>query len=146
MGRQHTLTCVSASPRKPPAAPRPGVSATNPTPAGLGRRFIAVLIDWLLCQAIAVGLLGVQVTHGGVDAFVPLGIFAVENLVLVGTVGSTIGHRLLGLRVLQARPGLYPVQVLVRTMLLCLFLPAIFTSSDGRGFHDVLAGTRIVRI
>ena len=26
-----------------------------------------------------------------------------------------------------------------------LFLPAIFTASDGRGFHDVLAGTVLVR-
>lgn len=107
---------------------------------------MALLIDWALCQAIAIGLLGVQMTAGGASSFVPLGIFALENVLLVGTIGSTVGHRLLGMRVLQARPGVFPVQVLVRTALLCLFLPAIFTASDGRGYHDVIAGTTIVRL
>ncbi len=117
-----------------------------PPPARLGRRAVALLIDWALCQAIAIGLLGVQMTAGGAQSFVPLGIFALENVLLVGTIGSTVGHRLLGMQVLQARPGVFPVQVLIRTALLCLFVPAIFTAADGRGYHDVIAGTTIVRL
>jgi uncharacterized RDD family membrane protein YckC len=38
-----------------------------------------------------------------------------------------------------------PLQVLVRTVLLCLFLPAMFWDKDGRGLHDKAAGTLIVR-
>ena len=67
-------------------------------------------------------------------------------LLLVGTLGSTIGHRLVGLRVLSLHGGAArPLQVLVRTMLLCLFLPAMFWDRDGRGLHDKAAGTVIVR-
>jgi hypothetical protein len=33
----------------------------------------------------------------------------------------------------------------VRTALLCLFFPALFSDSDGRGMHDRAAGTAIVR-
>jgi uncharacterized RDD family membrane protein YckC len=39
-----------------------------------------------------------------------------------------------------------PVQVVVRTALLCLFLPATFWDHDGRGLHDKAAGTVIVRL
>jgi uncharacterized RDD family membrane protein YckC len=38
-----------------------------------------------------------------------------------------------------------PFQTLVRTVLLCLFLPAMFWDKDGRGLHDKAAGTVIVR-
>ena len=65
---------------------------------------------------------------------------------LVGTAGYTLGHRVVGLRVLsldgqRARP----FQVVVRTLLLCLFLPAMFWDKDGRSLHDKAAGTLIVR-
>jgi uncharacterized RDD family membrane protein YckC len=113
--------------------------------AGLGRRLAAVVIDWLLCQLIAVGLLGADLRGGSAGSLVPLAVFAVENLLLVGTLGSTVGHRALGLRVVQAGPGLFPLQVAVRTALLCLFFPALFSDSDGRGMHDRAAGTAIVR-
>jgi uncharacterized RDD family membrane protein YckC len=34
----------------------------------------------------------------------------------------------------------------VRTLLLCLFVPAVVVGRDGRGLHDLAAGTRIVRL
>jgi len=74
-----------------------------------------------------------------------VGVFALENLLLVSLTGSTVGHRLLRLQVWQVRPGAFPLQVAVRTIVLCFILPALVTSRDGRGFHDVWAGTRIVR-
>ncbi len=42
-------------------------------------------------------------------------------------------------------PGVWPLQVLIRTLLLCFVVPAVLTSRDGRSFHDVAARTRIVR-
>ena len=38
-----------------------------------------------------------------------------------------------------------PFQVVVRTVLLCLFLPAMVWDKDGRSLHDKAAGTLIVR-
>lgn len=127
-----------------PAERAPGSAGEPQTPTFL-RRFGAVLVDWLLCQLITLGLLGVDTAAGGAAAFAPLGIFALENILLVSLTGSTIGHRLFGMQVWQVRPGAFPLQVVVRTALLCLFLPAVLTAGDGRGFHDVWAGTRIVR-
>lgn len=121
-------------------------ASASPATATFLRRLGAVLVDWLLCQLVAVGLLGVDSAAGGLQAFAPLGIFALENLVLVGTMGATIGHRIFGMQVWQVREGVYPLQVLVRTVLLCLFVPAVLVGSDGRGLHDVAAGTRIVHL
>ncbi|HET7761911.1 MAG TPA: RDD family protein [Phycicoccus sp.] len=120
--------------------------SASPATATFLRRLGAVLVDWLLCQLIAIGLLGVDSAAGGLQAFAPLGIFALENLLLVGTMGATIGHRIFGMQVWQVREGVYPLQVLIRTVLLCLFVPAVLVGSDGRGLHDVAAGTRIVHL
>ena len=131
--------------------PSPG----SPQAASFGRRFVAWLVDWVLCTLVVFGLLGFDYQLGPdaqpdlflgapTSSWAVLGVFAAENLLLVTLLGSTVGHRLLGLQVWQVRVGAFPLQVLVRTALLCLFVPALVTRS-GRGLHDVVAGTRIVR-
>lgn len=112
---------------------------------GFQRRLGAVVIDWLLCLLLA-RLLGAHWGATGAEAFVPLGVFFLENLVLVSWTGWTVGHRLLGLRVGSlGRPLMSPLQVLLRTVLLCLFIPAVVWDRDGRGLHDRAAGTVVVR-
>mgnify|MGYP003943267041 CR=1 FL=1 len=124
--------------------------------ASFGRRLTAWLVDWVLCTMVVFGPLGFDLELGAdaqpdmllgapTSSWAVLGVFAVENLVLVSLIGSTIGHRVLGLQVWQVRPGSFPLQVLVRTALVCLVVPALVTRS-GRGLHDVAAGTRIVRV
>ena len=84
---------------------------------------------------------------GAIVAWSSLAIFAVMTVVLVGTLGSTIGHLVLGMGV-RAAPGTPPgpLRALVRTALLCLVIPAVVWGPDGRGLHDVVAGTTITRI
>jgi len=115
--------------------------------ARLGRRVAAILLDWAVCNVIAVGFLGYRLGTGGLSSFKPLVVFVVMNLLLVGTLGSTLGHRLLGLRVVRldgATAG--PIPALIRTILLALVIPAVVWDRDTRGFHDTLAGTVLVRI
>ena len=68
----------------------------------------------------------------------------VGSLVLVG---QTPGMRLLGLRLAHPRPGerLALWRAVVRTALLCLLVPALLVDADGRGLHDRLTGTAVVR-
>ncbi len=115
--------------------------------ARFGRRAGAIIIDWGLCQLVAFALLGAQFGQGGADGLKPLAVFAVENLLLVGTVGFTVGHRIFGIRVVGLGGGLAgPVKSLVRTVLLCLAIPALIWDRDERGLHDKIAGTVLVRI
>ena len=100
----------------------------------------------MLCQLIAVGLLDVSPADGGSSALVPLGLFLLVHLVLVGTIGTTIGHKIVGIEV-RAQDGgsMSPKQTLVRTLMVALFFPAILTANDGRGLHDKAAGAMTVR-
>jgi uncharacterized RDD family membrane protein YckC len=111
------------------------------------RRAIAIAVDWFLCILIASGLMGYRLGDGGLGPFKPLAVLVVMNLLLVGTLGSTIGHRLLGIRVVRiggADAG--PFLALIRTILLAVVIPAVIWDRDTRGFHDKLAGTVTVRI
>lgn len=127
---------------------RLGLPATGPgSLARLDRRVGALAVDWLLCVLISTAF------FDG-DPMVTLGLFAVENLLLVGTLGHTIGHRLLGIRVRRTppraagAPAAGPVGLAragLRTVLLCLVIPAVVWDGDGRGMHDRAAGTVLVR-
>jgi uncharacterized RDD family membrane protein YckC len=115
--------------------------------ARFGRRLVAVLVDWLVCTVIAAGLMHYRLGQGGLGPFKPLAVFVLMNLLLVGTLGSTIGHRLLGIRVVRldgASAG--PLLAATRTVLLAVVIPAVIWDRDTRGFHDKIAGTVPVRI
>ena len=114
--------------------------------ARFGRRLVAILVDWLVCNVIAVGLLHYRLGDGGLGPFKPLAVFVLMNLLLVGTLGSTIGHRLLGIRVVRlGGAGAGPLPAVIRTVLLAVVIPAVIWDRDTRGFHDKIAGTVLVR-
>jgi uncharacterized RDD family membrane protein YckC len=114
--------------------------------ARFGRRLVGVLIDWALCSLIASWLWGYSIFGGDADSFKPLAIFAVQHLFLVGTLGYTIGHRVMGLQVVRVAGGLPgPVPALARTVLLVLAIPPLIWDRDDRGLHDRVAGTVVIR-
>lgn len=114
--------------------------------ARFGRRFVAVLIDWLACKLVAFAFFHVGWNEAGAKSFIPLAIFALENVLLVSTTGATLGQRIVGLQV-RALSGdrASVIQVLTRTVLLCLFIPAVIWDSDSRGVHDKVPNTVILR-
>ena len=126
-------------------------------PGAVGRlmpRCIALFIDWVLCSLIAIAFLDYRLTGGsGGEGFRPMAIFAVENILLVSTLGTTIGHRMMGLVVTRSArvaagdltPGAGLLGGVVRTVLLLLVVPALITDQYGRGLHDKIAGTIILR-
>lgn len=136
--------------------------------AGVPRRLAAVAVDWLLGLAISGAFFPASSAAPGLFAGEPLitlAIFAASTAVLVGLLGHTIGHRLLGLRVVRLRdvaPAIAPAgdapgtlapqarapglgRALLRTLLLCLVVPAVIWDGRGRGMHDVAAGTVVVK-
>ncbi len=109
--------------------------------ATVGRRAVALVVDWVLCLLISYLVFDA-------NSMATLGVFAVENLLLVSTLGYTVGHRVLGLQVRVLGGGGRMVGLwrgFVRTFLLCLVVPAVVWDGDGRGMHDKAAGTVIVR-
>ncbi len=103
------------------------------------RRILALVIDWLLSMVIAYWL-----TH---SQFWTIAVFALETFVLTALTGSTVGKRLLGIRVMRIGGG--PVGfgwALVRTAILLTVVPPLLTDRDLRGMHDRAANTIVVRI
>jgi uncharacterized RDD family membrane protein YckC len=139
----------SLNPNQEPPGVRLGLPAEGVgSIARFGRRALAIVADFFVCDLIAT-LFGFHLTgaNTGFTNFVPLIIFAVENVLLVGTVGSTLGHRLLGMRVHRLSGGLPgPLLALVRTVLLCLAVPALIWDRDQRGVHDRVPGLVLVRV
>ncbi|MBP1325186.1 putative RDD family membrane protein YckC [Leucobacter exalbidus] len=107
----------------------------------IGRRFAAIAIDWALASLPAYLLIG-----GPYAAWWQLAIFAGMQIIFIPTIGGSIGHRLLGMRVLPIAGGWVGIwRPLVRTVLLCLVIPVAVWDSDERGFHDKIAGTVLIR-
>ncbi|WP_299165010.1 RDD family protein [uncultured Arthrobacter sp.] len=105
-----------------------------------GRRLGALAIDWALCSLISAAFFGY-------DGTATLGIFALEQMLLVGTLGYSIGHRVFGMQVqrLEGRPAGFGAAI-VRALLICLVIPAVVFDEDQRGLHDRAVGTLLVRI
>jgi hypothetical protein len=107
--------------------------------ASMGRRVLALLIDWFVCMLIAQAAFHSQ--------FWTLAIFTVETYVLVALTGLTLGKRLTGIRVvrLDGRPVGF-LWAAVRTVLLLAVIPPLVTDRDLRGLHDRAADTVEIRL
>lgn len=109
-----------------------------------GRRLGGILLDWLIALLIARTFLGGL--PPALESLAPLLVLVVMHALLIGTAGGSIGHRLVGLRietVAGQRPS--PPRALLRSVLLCLAVPALIWDVDQRGLHDKVAGTLVAR-
>ena len=111
--------------------------------ARAGRRIIALLVDW--ASAMLISLLFTPYESVAYTWVTPL-VFAVLQVVFIPTIGGSLGHRLLGMRVIPLDGGwVGPWRPVVRTALLLIVVPALVWDSDQRGFHDKVAGTVLIR-
>lgn len=100
---------------------------------------LGITIDWILAVAPSVAFFNY-------DPLATILIFLVLQIVFVPTIGGSIGHRLVGLRVVPLAGGWVGLwRPVVRTLLLVAALPALVWDSDQRGFHDKVAGTVLIR-
>lgn len=107
--------------------------------ARFGRRLLALCLDWALCLIVSRGFFGA-------DPWATLGIFAVENAVLVSAAGTTVGHRVFGMAVTRLGGHRVAVwQAVARAVLLSLAIPALIWDRDQRGLHDRFLGTVLLR-
>ncbi|MFT2816417.1 RDD family protein [Leifsonia sp. A12D58] len=124
---------------------RLGLPAHGPTSvARAGRRIAALAIDWALAIGVGYGLYGADFVY--YSGFATTLIFVIMQIVLIPIMGGSVGHRLLGLRLITLtgnHVGLW--RPIVRTLLLAIVVPALVWDSDQRGFHDKVAGTVLIR-
>jgi uncharacterized RDD family membrane protein YckC len=107
--------------------------------ARLGRRLGAIAIDWAIAVIISVAFFHY-------NSAATLAVFAILQILFIALLSGSIGHLILGMRVVPLVSGWVGVwRPAVRTVLLCVVIPAVIWDSDQRGLHDKLAGTVLVR-
>ncbi|HEY6788987.1 MAG TPA: RDD family protein [Trebonia sp.] len=120
--------------------------------APMGRRLLALIIDWLLCELIVSAvtrhsLIGVSDHAYTATQDWTLLVCALEICLLTAVSGLTVGKRMLGIRVIRTdgrRPGLG--WAALRTLLLFFVVPPLLSDRDLRGLHDRAADTIVVRM
>ncbi|WP_433228770.1 RDD family protein [Micromonospora sp. CA-248260] len=123
-----------------PAAPVP--PATDPafTPPTLGRRFGALVIDWVLCLLVA-NFFADPVR----DGWAPVAVLIAEYGLFLGLFAQTPGMRITRLRCLDWSDGgrIGVPRALLRGLLLALVVPPLIMDEQRRGLHDRLTGAVI---
>jgi hypothetical protein len=120
----------------------PAPTVPDPARASFRRRLAAIAVDWLACLLIARAFTG--------SGWATLAVFGLENLLLLPTLGATFGMRLLGIGVVRldgpaaGRPLPLGAAAL-RTLLLCLAVPALVWDRQYRGLHDKAVGSVVLR-
>ena len=107
--------------------------------AKMGRRSLALIIDWALALMVSGAFFAGENTA-------TLSFFMLEQWLLVATLGNSFGHLIAGIKVRKldgTHVGL--VASLVRIGLILLVIPAVIWDADNRGLHDKAAGTVLVR-
>ncbi|MFF8817889.1 RDD family protein [Leucobacter sp. NPDC015123] len=122
---------------------RLGLPEDGPRSVGrVGRRLLAICIDWALASLPAYLLIG-----GPQAMWWHSLIFMLMQIVFVPTIGGSLGHRLVGLQVVPIAGGWVGIwRPIVRAVLVTLVIPALVWDSDQRGFHDKIAGTVLIRV
>lgn len=107
--------------------------------AKMGRRLLALAIDWALALMVSRAFFGS-------DNTATLTFFMLEQWLLVATTGNSFGHLIAGIRVRKldgSHVGIVPA--LIRIGLILLVIPAVIWDTDNRGLHDKAAKTVLVR-
>ncbi len=151
----------------PAAFARPGEPEEDATAApGLGERFFAAFVDWVLLLGIdgvvvyfTLQICRLDLSQISVLPLPPLAVFLVllnggYLALMTAAGGQTLGKMAFGLKVVRDDDGSVPVgRAIARSLLLLAcalpagvgLLPIVFASGH-RGLHDQLAGTRVLRI
>ena len=122
----------------------------NPSKAGpsLGRRLAAITVDWLACYSIVAALSGGLGQMGPNRSLSILALFFLEVSVLTALQGASLGQKILRIKVVRFSDGgaITPVQAFVRTFFLVLVVTAVTYDKNGRGIHERLSRTALIRV
>ena len=119
--------------------------------ASWARRMGALIVDWLASTLVVIAFIGLDdyaATGSPAPAYV-LVVYVVESALLTWLVGGSFGKIATRLRVVRADAGtrpLNPLVLLARQVAIALVIPPLVYRPDGRGLHDVLAGTATVTL
>lgn len=117
--------------------------------ASWARRILALFVDWITSTLVVIAFVGLDRygEPGSPAQAYTLVVFVLEAALFTWLLGGSFGKLVTGLRVVPAagRGRLSnPLSLLGRQVAIALVIPPLVFRSDGRGLHDILAGTATV--
>jgi uncharacterized RDD family membrane protein YckC len=113
------------------------------------RRGVALLVDWFACTLAVSLFTPVYGAVGGHGSWWVLLLYIVESAVLTAAVGGSFGKlatRLRTVRVDDPTRSVDPLRAFARQILVALVVPPLVFRPDGRGLHDIAAGSATVTL
>lgn len=108
------------------------------------------MVDWFACTLVVIAGMGIDdYSDSRLAGFVVLGVFVVESAIFTALVGGSFGQVATRLRVVRVggTPGnVDPLRALARQVLIALVIPPLVYRPDGRGLHDLAAGSATVTL
>jgi len=124
---------------------------TSPTfeTTSWARRVIALLVDWLASTLVVIAFVGADVygETGSRAQWLVLVVYVVESALFTALAGGSFGKLATRLRVVRVNGDPRPIgllQALVRSVMIALVIPPLVYRPDGRGLHDIVAGSATV--
>lgn len=116
----------------------------------MGRRLAALAVDWLVAYGLAALAMRAGVVASALLATAVMIVWLVLGVTAVWWFGFTPGQFALGIRVLSVAAGdgashIGLGRAATRAVMIALVIPPLFADMDGRGLHDRLTGTAVVR-
>lgn len=112
---------------------------------------LALFVDWVVCSLVVAGVVGWHTftTPGSSATTIVLGVYVVESALFTTLLGGSFGKLATRLRTVRIdgdpRP-LDPLRTIARQILVGIVIPPLVFRQDGRGLHDLAAGTASVTL
>lgn len=117
--------------------------------ASWAQRALALIIDWVVCMFVVTLIVGESIT-GNMTAQVYVHLlFVLQTTVFTALLGGSFGKLVVRLRVVRSDGSGKPVTFLyclLRQVMVALVIPPLVYRPDGRGLHDMMAGTSTVTL
>lgn len=117
---------------------------------------LALLVDWFASSLVVIFILGPSrffadqsTSPDPLPGLLTLAVFVVETAVFTTLSGGSFGKLATRLRVVRADGSGRPVGLLgslARSILVAAVIPPLVFRPDGRGLHDIMAGTSTVTL
>lgn len=113
---------------------------------------LALAVDWVASTLVVVAFIGADAYYATGDptpGLYTLLVYVLQSSVLTALAGGSFGKLATRLRVVRNDGSGHPVDLLravLRQVLVALVVPPLVYRPDGRGLHDLAAGSVTVRL
>jgi uncharacterized RDD family membrane protein YckC len=124
--------------------------------ASWARRILALVVDWFASSFVVIVILGPSrffadqsTSPDALPGILTLVVFVLETALLTTLSGGSFGKLVTRLRVVRTDGSGRPVGLLgslARSILVAAVIPPLVFRPDGRGLHDIMAGTATVTL